>query len=177
MINYNQVKATHIQSSTPIVMKMLAILFCWGMFLQVLPVFGNDSIEETADLSALFHFEESQVYTSVAKLSALEEYVKEHPPLSLSSLQAQDHPLLSEITFENLSSFTFGEYAITPFARAIILGFCAGPLGVFIAIDMAEGKKSKLHALGGSLIGLAGVATIVIVINILVDDIIWDLFN
>lgn len=105
---------------------------------------------------SLFTYDKSVLETEMASLNELEQFVLNHPGVTLSELNNTGHPLAVSITETDSYNALNLMYEKALGIGGFWWGCCLGPAGILVVYlvseDKAETKKSVIGCVVGSLL-------------------------
>ena len=100
-------------------------------------LFAGTSFAEDPDL---FSYDKSAVETEMAPLNELEQYVLDHPGVTLNSLKEEGIPLASSLSGANSYSALNRMYDKALGIGGFWWGCCLGPAGILVVYLVTEDK-------------------------------------
>jgi len=129
-------------------MKKILLTLISGMFITTLALAGNADV---------FSYDADQLNQEMAQLQSLEDFVAVNPGVTLSTLEAENNALVSDM---NLTSGNFaGGFDVTgpvlgisSFLWGCVLSWVGVLIVYLVADDSAETKKAFIGCIVGTLV-------------------------
>lgn len=113
-------------------------------------LFAGTSFAEDPDL---FSYDKSVVETEMASLNELEQYVLDHPGVTLNSLKEEGIPLASSLSGANSYSALNRMYDKALGIGGFWWGCCLGPAGILVVYLVTEDKAETRSSIIGCVVG------------------------
>ncbi len=101
----------------------------------------------------LFTYDKSVVETEMASLNDLEQFVLDHPAITLSGMVANGNPMASSVAGPNSFSALNLVYEKALDIGGFWWGCCLGPAGILVVYLVSEDKAETRSSIIGCVVG------------------------